>query len=333
MSAFRACVIVPTRNHVSAMDATLSFLDTYGLPAIVIDDGSDEAAGTALREICARHAGAEYQRHAFNGGKGLCGYVRYLARQRTRLHARRADRRRRTARSERPRCASGGGAAQSGRDRHRGSGIRSIHAGSTALLAAVHEFLGEGQYALFADPRRDVRFRVYPVAATLQLVRRSVKSRRMDFDVEILVKANWAGIATASVPVRVRYPEGEFLELRPAARQRAAVAIADSVVLRDAAAGAAADLSPRTGTAPGGAAAHALVEDEGARRLLGPARSCRNLFRARTFICLAAMSPVVFYFFLTAREQREASQDYLKHLWKSGYLDRRRHDGRRSGIS
>jgi hypothetical protein len=50
-------------------------------------------------------------------------------------------------------------------------------------------------------------FRVYPVDATLDLVRRSVRGRRMDFDVEILVKARWAAIPLASVPVGVHYPK------------------------------------------------------------------------------------------------------------------------------
>jgi len=40
-------------------------------------------------------------------------------------------------------------------------------------------------------------------------------------------------------------------------------------------------------------------------------------------LCLTIMAPVVFYFFLTGRAQREASRDYLTHLWRSGYLRER----------
>jgi predicted LPLAT superfamily acyltransferase len=40
-------------------------------------------------------------------------------------------------------------------------------------------------------------------------------------------------------------------------------------------------------------------------------------------VCLAAMTPVIFYFFVTGREQREASREYLARLWNRGLLKRR----------
>ena len=38
--------------------------------------------------------------------------------------------------------------------------------------------------------------------------------------------------------------------------------------------------------------------------------------------CLVAMAPVILYFYLTGREQRRASQDYLRRLWRAGHLPR-----------
>jgi predicted LPLAT superfamily acyltransferase len=322
MSAFRACVIIPTHNHVSAMDATLSFLGARGLPAIVIDDASDEAAGASLREICARHPDAEYQRHAFNGGKGfavMCGISR--ANERGFTHAVQID-------------ADGQhdlscvdpllAAARLNPDAivtgvpvydHSIPSLRRFWRPFTNFWVRVNTLSSHIRDAMCG-------FRVYPVAETLELVRKSVRSRRMDFDVEILVKAYWARIAIASVPVRVRYPEGNFsnfdllrdnvLLSRLQAKLFFGMLLrAPSLVFRRA---------PTLRRAEPQPTPWAKMKERGVYWGL---RFLAGVYRVLGRpICLATMSPVVFYFFLTGREQREASRDYLTHLWNSGHLDR-----------
>ena len=79
MKDFRACAVIPTHNHIAALGTILSRLEDAGLPAIVIDDGSDPEIAVRIEAVCARRADAEYQRHAFNGGKGfavMCGVAR-----------------------------------------------------------------------------------------------------------------------------------------------------------------------------------------------------------------------------------------------------------------
>lgn len=51
-------------------------------------------------------------------------------------------------------------------------------------------------------------FRVYPLNALLDVVRKDKPGRHMDFDPEILVRLYWAGIPMKFVPTRVIYPEG-----------------------------------------------------------------------------------------------------------------------------
>jgi glycosyltransferase involved in cell wall biosynthesis len=48
MSEFRVCAVIPTRNHVAALGEILSRLEDFGLPAIVIDDGSDSETGRKI---------------------------------------------------------------------------------------------------------------------------------------------------------------------------------------------------------------------------------------------------------------------------------------------
>ena len=49
-------------------------------------------------------------------------------------------------------------------------------------------------------------FRLYPVSCLLQL---PMRRRRYDFEVEVLVRAAWAGIPIFSTPVSVYYPKGD----------------------------------------------------------------------------------------------------------------------------
>jgi glycosyltransferase involved in cell wall biosynthesis len=49
--------------------------------------------------------------------------------------------------------------------------------------------------------------RVYPLAVVLPVIEAERPGRRMDFDVEILVRLHWRGAAMRWIPARVRYPQ------------------------------------------------------------------------------------------------------------------------------
>jgi glycosyltransferase involved in cell wall biosynthesis len=49
-------------------------------------------------------------------------------------------------------------------------------------------------------------FRLYPLAAVAPLLPVLKHARRMDFDPEILVRLDWAGVPIVNLPVTVRYP-------------------------------------------------------------------------------------------------------------------------------
>jgi hypothetical protein len=48
--------------------------------------------------------------------------------------------------------------------------------------------------------------RVYPLARTCQIWQRTRIGRRMDFDIEIMVRMAWAGVNVISIPTHVTYP-------------------------------------------------------------------------------------------------------------------------------
>ena len=56
-------------------------------------------------------------------------------------------------------------------------------------------------------------FRVYPLAQTLPVLP-SVKTRRMDFDPDIVVRLIWAGVTVINRPVHVTYPKDGISHFR-----------------------------------------------------------------------------------------------------------------------
>lgn len=317
MSQLRICAIIPTHDHVSALDTILSRLEAHGLPAIVIDDGSASENGKRISAICARRADGEYQRHAFNGGKGfavMCGLAR--AKERGFTHAVQID-------------ADG---------QHDLDCLNALLEAARRCPDAI--VTGVPQYDTSIPLMRRIwrpftnfwvrvntlslsivdamcGFRVYPVSATLNLVQDSVRGRRMDFDIEVLVKAYWARISIVSVPVRVIYPNGNFsnfdllrdnvlLSLMQARLFFGMLLRAQSLAFR------------RT---PRGQTRWPVMRERGTYWGL---RILAGVYRllGRT-ACMAIMAPVIFYFFTTGHEQRQASRDYLARLWERGLLKRR----------
>ena len=317
MTEFRACAIIPTHNHFAALDGILARLD--GLPAIVIDDGSEPATGARIDAICRSHTDVEYRRHDLNSGKGAA-VVDGLARANERgfSHAVQID-------------ADG---------QHDLASLPALLETARSNPAAI--VTGEPQYGPDMPSSRRIwrpftnfwvginsvsrhipdamcGFRVYPVAATLELVRKSVRGRRMEFDVEIMVKAHWAGIPLKGVPVKVVYPADNFSNFD---------VVRDNVSLSA--------LQTRLffgmlWRLPWLAFRRRADRDEPARwssmRERGAYWGMRTLaaiYRVLgRHVCFAAMFPVILYFFATGGAQRRASRDYLDHAWRAGLLKQR----------
>ncbi len=140
----------------------------------------------------------------------------------------------------------------------------------------------------------------------------------MEFDVEVLVKAHWARIAVAGVPVPVIYPEGNLSNFDMFADNLRLTGMqtrlffgmlwrVPTLLLHK---------PPRVnGATP---TRWSVMAERGAGwGLHFLAAVYRLLGRG---ICLAVMAPVILYFFATGREQRHASRDFLDRLWRAGHL-------------
>jgi glycosyltransferase involved in cell wall biosynthesis len=57
-------------------------------------------------------------------------------------------------------------------------------------------------------------FRVYPLAAVVDLIDSEPLGERMDFDVEVLVRLHWRGVGIVNLPTRVSYPQDGISHFR-----------------------------------------------------------------------------------------------------------------------
>lgn len=316
MIAVNPCAVVPTCNHTIALDGILSFLRASELPVIVVDDGSTPEAAARIAVLCSAHEGVELLRHDVNRGKGaavLTGLSRAEARGFT--HALQID-------------------ADGQHDIARVGDLLALARAHSAALVT-----GEPVYdETVPRSRRIARwithfwvavntlslrivdsmcgFRVYPVAATLDVARSTAIAQRMAFDTEILVRLAWRGTEIVTLPVSVTYPpdnHSNFALWDDNLRLSAMHAKLFFTMLARLPVLAARRLSGRQ-PSPHWAA----IGERGSYAGLWFLGLVYRLFGCRA--CLAIVSPVVLFFFLTGAEQRRGSLSYLRHAHASGLI-------------
>jgi polyprenyl-phospho-N-acetylgalactosaminyl synthase len=207
-AAFRPCALVPVYNHGSTALAVVEGLARRGLQAILVDDGSGEETKAQLRAVVAAHPGTILVTLPENSGKGgavLAGLTRARGEGYTHALQVDADGQHDLGETERFIAASREepGAVIAGSPVYDSTAPRSRLAGRkiTNFWTAVETLSRD-----LADSM--CGFRVYPVERSLRAASSPLMSRRMGFDIEILVRLHWGGAAIRFLPVRVVYPEG-----------------------------------------------------------------------------------------------------------------------------
>jgi glycosyltransferase involved in cell wall biosynthesis len=202
------CILIPHYDHAAQFERILPRLLETGLPLVVVDDHSPDAAWMRLVELLDRSApDAHVVRHAANRGKG--GAVKTglsTALDRGFSHAVQID-------------------ADGQHDLDAVARLLERAAEQPdALVCGLPQFdesIPAGRYyARFLTLAltwleclgRQIQdamcgFRVYPLERVVPIIRRYRLGERMDFDPEILVRAVWAGVDLVYEPVRVAYPE------------------------------------------------------------------------------------------------------------------------------
>jgi len=190
--------IVPAYRAASTIAAVVSGIRRHVARVLVVDDGSGDE--TSAR---ARAAGAEVLAHGENAGKGaaLATGLRALAASGV-ARALTVDADGQHLPSEIPALLAASdqdpGAIVVGVRRKAGHTIRRLNLFGNWIADRLLR-------AIAGRPLPDTQsgFRIYPVAATLEL---GVRGARYDFETEVLLRAARRGIPLVGVPVDVHYP-------------------------------------------------------------------------------------------------------------------------------
>lgn len=203
---FSPCVLIPCYNHGAMMPRVLARLRPFGLPCIVVDDGSDTSTRQQLERLAAETASLTLIRLPQNAGKGAA-VIRGLqaAAEAGFSHAVQVDADGQHAIEDIPQllalAQTHPEALISGQPIYDDSIPRSRLYGRWI----THVWVWIETLSLQLKDSM-CGFRVYPITPTLRLAQRVPLGQRMDFDTEVMVRLYWQGNTSYFVPTRVTYP-------------------------------------------------------------------------------------------------------------------------------
>ncbi|MGG5826658.1 glycosyltransferase family 2 protein [Aeromonas salmonicida] len=200
------CILIPCYNHAGPLAAVLDRLAEYELPCLLIDDGSEPVAAAELDGLAARYPWVSLLRHSHNQGKG--GAVMTGLRHAYGLgfsHALQVDADGQHDLADIPALL-----AEARRDPEALISGRPVYDDSVPKGRLYGRYITHVwvwiETLSFTIKDSMCGFRVYPLAASCALLERVALGRRMDFDTEVMVRLHWAGVAVRFVPTRVIYP-------------------------------------------------------------------------------------------------------------------------------
>lgn len=202
----RTCIVIPYHNHPGAIADVIAALKPLGLPCRIVDDGSDEKSHEAVANIAAREAWVTLQRLAVNQGKGaavMAGCDAAFAEGFTHALQIDADGQHDVAvipemlelSRRHPDAVITGQAIYDEsvpRSRLYGRYVTHVWVWINTLSFRIRDSM--------------CGLRVYPLAQSCGIWREANVGKRMDFDMEVLVRLSWSGADIFNVPVRVSYP-------------------------------------------------------------------------------------------------------------------------------
>jgi glycosyltransferase involved in cell wall biosynthesis len=201
-----ACALVPVFNHERAVGQVIADLRSAGLPVVLVDDGSGPACAAELDRLAGEDSAVSLVRLGKNQGKGgavMAGL--HAAEAAGFTHALQVDADGQHDSNEVGRFLS---ASQAEPDK--------VICGEPVFDASMPGSRRYGRYLTHAlvwlntlsFSIRDSMcgFRIYPLRQVLPLLANETPGRRMDFDIEILVRLNWQDVGMRWLPVRVSYP-------------------------------------------------------------------------------------------------------------------------------
>lgn len=201
------CIVIPNYNHTQHIEQVLQAIEPLNLPVIMVNDGSNQQTYQFLNQLPEQFSFLQLINLTENSGKGAAVMAGFsAAHEQGFSHAIQVD-------------ADG---------QHNLKDIPSFIALSNnypeAVICGIPDYddsvpLGRliprylthfwvwVETLSFKIKDSMCGYRLYPLAATVQLIKHSAIGKRMDFDTEILVKLYWASVEILNLPTKVTYPE------------------------------------------------------------------------------------------------------------------------------
>ncbi len=203
---FNLCVVVPVYNHAHAITGTIAGLRCHALPVLLVDDGSEPACAAVCRSMADADREVRLLRLPQNQGKGaavMAGLA--FAAEAGYTHVLQIDADGQHDSTDIPRF------------------VAAACAEPTALICGDPVFDSSiPRYRLYLRYLTHVMvwintlsfdihdsmcgLRVYPLSKVLPVIENERPGGRMDFDIEVLVRLHWSGVAMRWLPTRVGYP-------------------------------------------------------------------------------------------------------------------------------
>ncbi|MDY0885224.1 glycosyltransferase [Dongia soli] len=329
---FRPCAIIPSRNHWRALSSIVAALRALDLAVFIIDDGSDEPACSALAKFSkADLGGGAVHRFAVNQGKGSAVIQAFhMALAAGYTHALQVDADGQHDLAALPKLLERA-------KRHPDALVtgvpvydRSVPLGRAIGRWVTHIWVWIETLS-FQIRDSMCGFRVYPLAAVAALLaEEGIRGRRMDFDTEIMVRLFWRGTPVSNLPVSVIYPADNTSNFE-LWRDNLRISWMHTRLVFRMLTSLPGILHNRPARLPKDREGihWAWLAERGTGWGLRFCFACYRLL-GRTG-CRAVLAPIVLYFYLTGREQRQASQQFLarafraKNRGKPGFTDSYRH--------
>lgn len=307
-SPYRLCVLIPTHNHHRALPEIVETLNRHNLPVFIVDDGSQQETQLALKSLCQHFPAIQMLRLEKNQGKGAAIRVgmKWVDEQGF-THAFQID-------------ADGQHDLTTLNDfltlsKNNPQGLisghplydQSIPLGRKIGRWFTHIWAWIETLSLSITDSM-CGFRIYPVKQSVFIFNSQKIGTHMDFDTQIMVHLFWAGTPVLMHPVRVTYPQGNLSNFRVWSDNWLITKMHTKLffgMLKN----LPSLLRRRRLVKP---LTWSRLEEQGSYfglRFLG---HCYRLL-GRHF-CRIVGIPLVLYFYLKGREQRQASRDFLKRV-------------------
>jgi glycosyltransferase involved in cell wall biosynthesis len=212
--SFAPCAVVPIYNHGQTIAATANALAGYGLPVLIVDDGSDAGTRAILDTLVDGREDLRLIRLPVNGGKGAALSAGFLAAYEAGYsHVLQIDADGQHDTADVPRflaeAKNSPDAMVCGRPIYDESVPRTRLYGRYLTHACVW-----AETLSFDIQDSMCGYRLYPLEATRAEIARKPLPTRMDFDTEIAVRLFWRGVPVRNLPTRVIYPENGLSHFR-----------------------------------------------------------------------------------------------------------------------